>query len=170
MPRVRPAVPALLLALAAALSVGSRAAALAIGASREAYGISAFGSFAVTLQAFVPPDDQTASLPSANLASGRLTAGRVSASLVSDVDGGSGTRFSSAEASVEDLVIGGTPAPLLTLTVGASGLVTADPFFDTLATVTFVDLAISVEGVSLTVPLDPAPNTVLYDEGGARSP
>lgn len=94
----------------------------------------------------------------------------------SDIDGGSGVRMADASALVNDLVLTlvpgvGVPA-LLNLTadtIGSDSTVSGDfGAHSAVGNMVLENLLVSVSGTALSVPLNPAPNTVLWDAAGLR--
>lgn len=104
---------------------------------------------------------------------GDVSAMILAATATSDVDGGVGARTTSATGGLGIVGVDLAPLfgpPVLNLSataITAAASVTGD--FGALATSassTLVDLAISVGGAGLIIPLNPAPNTVLFNFGG----
>jgi hypothetical protein len=107
---------------------------------------------------------------------GSVNTGVLNSSVLSDVDGAAGPRFAYGDSSVDDLSIGLVPLVTggnvvnLTATTIASGSISVGDYgtFGMLGVSTLENLAISVMGNQLTIPVDPAPNTVLFDLLGVR--
>lgn len=107
---------------------------------------------------------------------GSVGTGVLNASVLSDIDGGAGNRFSYGDALVDDLSISLVPTltagPVLTLTadtIGSGTFATGDfGAMSTLGDTVLENLAITVAGVPLNIPVSPAPNTVLFDALGIR--
>jgi hypothetical protein len=105
-----------------------------------------------------------------------VATGVLEANALSDIDGGLGNRFASSGSLVDDLdiaVIPGTIGPdLLSVTadtIGSGSIVTGDHGSMTpLGDMILENLAISVSGNALNIPIAPAPNTVLFDALGIR--
>jgi hypothetical protein len=105
-----------------------------------------------------------------------VATGVLEANAISNIDGGSGSRFSLSDSLVDDLdvtVVPGTITPdLLSVTadtVGSQSGVTGDyGSMAPLGSMILENLSISVSGNALTIPIAPAPNTVLFDSLGIR--
>ena len=107
---------------------------------------------------------------------GTVNTGVLNSSAQSDVDGAAGSKFAFGDSSVDDLsiglvplVTGGNVVSLTALTV-ASGSISVGDYgtFAMLGGSTLEQLAINVMGNQLTIPVDPAPNTVLFNSLGVR--
>lgn len=163
--------------------LASPASALVIGGSSLAYGeqVDLLAALILSIDsgplpqvsgsAPAPYSDSNAGL-SLNLNAGTITSGTLSVNAASNVDGGPSARSASADATVESLGVGGVLAALLTLTsttIGSSAEVTGNiGALGASGGAVLEDLAISVLGVPLVIPVDPAPNTVLIDSAGVR--
>lgn len=165
-----------------AASLATPGTALVIGGSSLAYGehVDLFAALLVNIDSGpLPQVSGSAPAPygasddvlSINLGSGTVSSGTLVVNAASNVDGGAGVRSASADASVEGLGIGGAIGAVLTLsstTLGSSASVTGNGALGASGTATLEDLAISVLGVPLAIPANPAPNTVLIDLAGVR--
>lgn len=173
----------ILLSFGAALlgaTLATPGAALVIGGSSLAYGEQVDLVAALLLNLDDGPQPQVAgSAPdpyavsddalSIDLGSGTITAGTLVVNAASDVDGAPGVRSASADATVETLQVGGTLAALVTVSaggVGSSAEVAGNGALSASGAAVLEDLAISVLGVPLAIPANPAPNTVLFDAAG----
>ena len=107
---------------------------------------------------------------------GSVNTGVLESNAFSDVDGGVGSRIAYGDGTVDDLSInlvpldnGGNVVTLTATTVSAASATLGDTgVFAALGDSTLENLAINVMGNQLNIPVDPAPNTVLFDLLGVR--
>jgi hypothetical protein len=105
-----------------------------------------------------------------------ISTGVLDTTASSNIDGGSGVRMATSSALVNDLsltlvpVIGGPALLSLTAdTIGSDSTVSGDFGGHTaVGNMVLENLLVSVSGTALAVPLNPTPNTVLWDAAGLR--
>jgi hypothetical protein len=161
-------------------TLATPATALVIGGSSLAWGerVDLFAGLLVNLDSG-PLPQAAGSAPgpyaasddalSIDLGSGTISSGTLVVNAASNVDGAPGARSASADATLESLGIGGALGALLTVSsssVGSSAEVAGNGALSASGSAVLEDLAISVLGVPLAIPANPAPNTVLFDAAG----
>ena len=120
---------------------------------------------------------QVLSVAASALGVASVGTGVIDSAASSDVDGGVGTRFADADSLVDDLAITLVPSalggpPLLSVaadTIGSDSIVNGDfGGLSAVGSMVLEDLSIAVSGTALNIPINPSPNTVLWDAAGLR--
>lgn len=177
---------AALLAAAALTTIGvSTAHAGVTNASASGYGTSADLSLLLLNLHVSPTAHASGTAPSPFLGSesaislnasvaglATLSTGILNGSVSSDVDGSAGSRTTSAYGSVDELtlsVLFGTVLSLNATTIASNAMASGD--YGTLASTgssVIEDLSLTVLGNTISVVVDAAPNTVLFDALGIQ--